>query len=229
MGGADGAPGGTRGSGGRARPRGRAAKAPAGGRTADLEPLYDVEDAEEQAMSSFVGHPYGEVVEVAPGVGHLLRRRPHPGFGHHRRRRRGPGWRRTDTDRLLGDLGRPETPIIHDPTAIVDGADIVLVESTYGGRERGPRKRLSACWPSDQRHRRLSLRHRSDAGGRLGHGPTVGGRFDPHPALPRLAGSLARQRHLPRLPGYYDEETHRLLETGACRSTTGRDHHPDGR
>ena len=33
-----------------------------------------------------------------------------------------------------GDLGRPGTPILRDPTA--DGeADIVLVESTYGGRE----------------------------------------------------------------------------------------------
>ena len=33
-----------------------------------------------------------------------------------------------------GDLGRPGTPILRDPT-IVSEADIVLCESTYGGRE----------------------------------------------------------------------------------------------
>ncbi len=32
-----------------------------------------------------------------------------------------------------GDLGQYDTPILHDPTAI-DAADLVLMESTYGGR-----------------------------------------------------------------------------------------------
>src|SRR5262249_47005637 len=36
-----------------------------------------------------------------------------------------------------GDLGRPGTPIISDRT-VVSGADSVLVESTYGGREHEP-------------------------------------------------------------------------------------------
>ena len=36
-----------------------------------------------------------------------------------------------------GDLGRPGTPILRDPTAET-GADYVLVESTYGGREHEP-------------------------------------------------------------------------------------------
>ena len=36
-----------------------------------------------------------------------------------------------------GDLGRPNTPIIRDPT-IQTTADYVLVESTYGGREHEP-------------------------------------------------------------------------------------------
>src|SRR4029079_15112887 len=35
---------------------------------------------------------------------------------------------------LSGDLGRPGTPIIRDPTPL-DAADIVVCESTYGGRE----------------------------------------------------------------------------------------------
>ena len=37
-----------------------------------------------------------------------------------------------------GDVGRPNTPIIRDPTTINDGADYVLMESTYGGREHEP-------------------------------------------------------------------------------------------
>ena len=36
-----------------------------------------------------------------------------------------------------GDLGRPGTPILRDPT-ILTAADYVLVESTYGGREHEP-------------------------------------------------------------------------------------------
>ena len=36
-----------------------------------------------------------------------------------------------------GDLGRPGTPILRDPTPMTD-ADYVLVESTYGGREHEP-------------------------------------------------------------------------------------------
>ena len=36
-----------------------------------------------------------------------------------------------------GDLGRPGTPIIRDPTILTD-ADYVVVESTYGGREHEP-------------------------------------------------------------------------------------------
>jgi metallo-beta-lactamase family protein len=36
-----------------------------------------------------------------------------------------------------GDLGRPGTPIIRDPTYLT-AADYVLVESTYGGREHEP-------------------------------------------------------------------------------------------
>ena len=36
-----------------------------------------------------------------------------------------------------GDLGRPGTPILRDPTPMAD-ADYVLVESTYGGREHDP-------------------------------------------------------------------------------------------
>ena len=48
--------------------------------------------------------------------------------------------RKGDVERVIvcsGDLGRPGTPIIRDPTYLT-AADYVLVESTYGGREHEP-------------------------------------------------------------------------------------------
>jgi metallo-beta-lactamase family protein len=102
----------------------------------DLDaPLYTVDDAE-RAVAAFRPIDYGEEREVAPGVhatfldaGHILgsaiiRLRVVEG----------------DTERVVvasGDLGRPGTPIIRDPTEL-DAADYVLVESTYGGREHEP-------------------------------------------------------------------------------------------
>jgi len=34
-----------------------------------------------------------------------------------------------------GDIGRPDIPIIRDPVPISDGADILIMESTYGNRQ----------------------------------------------------------------------------------------------
>ncbi len=101
------------------------------------EPLYTAKDAE-ASLASFRAVRYGEEVEVAPGVhalfvdaGHIL------GSAIIR-------LRVTDEDggeeRVIvcsGDLGRPGTPILRDPTPMTD-ADYVLVESTYGGREHEP-------------------------------------------------------------------------------------------
>src|SRR3954471_9608268 len=45
-------------------------------------------------------------------------------------------------DRVIvfsGDIGRPGTPIIRDPTVMTD-ADYVLMEATYGGREHDPQE-----------------------------------------------------------------------------------------
>ena len=94
-------------------------------------PLYDSADAE-RAIALFRGIEYGAELEVAPGVratffdaGHIL----------------GSAMIRVSAgDRVIvfsGDLGRPDTPIIRDPTRL-DAADYVVVESTYGGREHEP-------------------------------------------------------------------------------------------
>ncbi len=99
------------------------------------EPLYTVKDAE-RAIEHFRPIEYDEEREVAPGIwatfvdaGHILgsaiiRLRVQDG----------------DMERVIvcsGDLGRPGTPIIRDPTYLTT-ADYVLVESTYGGREHEP-------------------------------------------------------------------------------------------
>ncbi len=102
----------------------------------DLDaPLYTARDAE-RSLAQFRPVRYQHEVEVAPGVhatyldaGHILgsaiiRLRVVDGAD----------------ERVIvcsGDLGRPGTPILRDPTAVT-GADYVLVESTYGGREHEP-------------------------------------------------------------------------------------------
>lgn len=104
----------------------------------DLDaPLYTVKDAE-RSLASFRAHGYDEEIEVAPGVratfldaGHIL------GSAIIRLRitERDGG----DETILVcsGDLGRPGTPILRDPTYLT-AADYILVESTYGGREHEP-------------------------------------------------------------------------------------------
>jgi metallo-beta-lactamase family protein len=99
------------------------------------EPLYTERDAR-QAIRQFQSVDYDREFDVAAGVratfldaGHIL------GSAIIRLRVAVDGGERTIV--FSGDLGRPGTPIIRDPS-IVSSADYVLVESTYGGREHEP-------------------------------------------------------------------------------------------
>jgi metallo-beta-lactamase family protein len=101
------------------------------------EPLYTADDAE-AALQHFDTIGYDEEREVAPGVhatfldaGHIL------GSAIIRVRVEGSAGAADTTIVFSGDLGRPDTPIIRDPTILTD-ADWLLVESTYGGREHEP-------------------------------------------------------------------------------------------
>lgn len=101
------------------------------------EPLYTERDAR-RALEQFRPVDYDDETEVAPGVraryvdaGHIL------GSAIIIVRATDGGEERTIV--FSGDLGRPGTPIIRDPT-IVREADYVLVESTYGGREHEPQE-----------------------------------------------------------------------------------------
>ena len=104
----------------------------------DLDaPLYTSKDAE-RCLAHFRPVRYGEETEVAPGIhatyvdaGHIL------GSAIIRLR---VSDREDGEERIIvcsGDLGRPGTPILRDPTVMTD-ADYVLIESTYGGREHEP-------------------------------------------------------------------------------------------
>ncbi|MGH2477660.1 MAG: MBL fold metallo-hydrolase RNA specificity domain-containing protein [Candidatus Limnocylindrales bacterium] len=101
------------------------------------QPLYTVKDAE-RAIEHFRPIDYDQEREVAPGVwatfvdaGHIL------GSAIIRLRvvERDGGEERVIV--CSGDLGRPGSPILRDPTYLT-AADYVLVESTYGGREHEP-------------------------------------------------------------------------------------------
>lgn len=100
------------------------------------EPLFRSEDAEE-TMQYFVGHRYGETVEVLPGLkitfqdaGHIL------GSAIVEAEITENGL--TKKMVFSGDIGQFDTPILEDPT-FIEEADLVLMESTYGGRRHRER------------------------------------------------------------------------------------------
>ena len=189
----------------------------------DLDaPLYTVKDAE-QSLPQFSPVRYGEELEVAPGVhatfldaGHIL------GSAIIR-------VRVTDRDggeeRVIvfsGDVGRPGTPILRDPTVMTD-ADYVLVESTYGGREHEPEAEAIRILAE-------TIRMVAEADGVLlvpsfaiGRTQEVVWELDrliergEIPLLPLYLDSPMAQKASDiyrRHPEYYDEETARLLRDG---------------
>ena len=97
-------------------------------------PLYTEDDAE-AAVARLSAVPYNAEREIAPGVfitlldaGHIL------GSAIVRMRLARSTGGRDAVIVFSGDLGRPGTPILRDPTSVAE-ADFVVCESTYGGRE----------------------------------------------------------------------------------------------
>lgn len=190
--------------------------------TRDLEPLYDEDDAA-AAVKLFSAAEYGRTIDVAPGMratfhdaGHILGSAiivldVEEGGGPARRLV------------FSGDLGRPGTPIIRDPTAIIDGADYVVTESTYGGREHEPAEEairmLADIVREISSHKGVLLipafavgrtqeivwhLDRLLSAGEIPHVPLY---------LDSPMASLASDIYR-RYPGYYDEETYGLLQAG---------------
>ena len=121
-----------------------------------------------------------------------------------------------------GDLGRPDTPILNDPTVLTE-ADYVLVESTYGGREHEPTA-------EGVRMLAEAVRVTSDAGGVLlipsfaiGRTQEIVWELDrlidkgEIPLLPLYLDSPMASRASDiyrRHPEFYDAETAALLKAG---------------
>jgi len=104
----------------------------------EFEPLYTREDAA-AAMDQFVGISYNRRREIVPGVsltlvdaGHMLGSANVILDIHDQEQGRDL--------RLVfsGDIGRSGIPIIKDPAVLSDGADILIMESTYGNRQHPP-------------------------------------------------------------------------------------------
>ena len=189
----------------------------------DLDlPLYTVKDAE-RTLEHFRPIGYGEEREVAPGVwatfvdaGHILG----SAIIILRVQETADGEERVIV--CSGDLGRPGTPILRDPTAMTT-ADYILIESTYGGREHEP---------EDEAIRILAetVRMVADANGVLlvpsfaiGRTQEVVWELDrliergEIPLLPLYLDSPMASKASDiyrRHPDYYDEETAALLRSG---------------
>lgn len=103
----------------------------------EIDPLYTEQDAE-MALSLCVGIPYNQRQEIAEGIeirfrdaGHILGSSIVEFF-----------IREQGAEKKLvfsGDLGNSDTALMPDPE-IVEDADVLLLESTYGDRNHRPMK-----------------------------------------------------------------------------------------
>ncbi|HEX2221023.1 MAG TPA: MBL fold metallo-hydrolase [Candidatus Limnocylindria bacterium] len=111
---------------------------PPEGRTQTREPLYLPPDVD-ATVRLFRPVAYDASFTVTDGVRAVLRDAGHIlGSAIVELEVDDDGRRRTIV--FSGDLGRPNTPIIRDPTPVAH-ADYVVVESTYGNREHEPHER----------------------------------------------------------------------------------------
>lgn len=103
-----------------------------------FEPLYGEADVKE-TLRLFHAMPYGRSKEILPGVrlrfndaGHML------GSAHVILDIEDRDDGRSKRLVFSGDVGRANIPIIRDPEPVVEGCDILLLESTYAGRSHPP-------------------------------------------------------------------------------------------
>jgi len=96
-----------------------------------IEPLYTVDDARD-ALANVIGLRYREKKEILPGI--QIR---YQDAGHILGSCSVEVWlNENGSERKVvfsGDLGQYDTPILNDP-AVIESADHVIVESTYGNR-----------------------------------------------------------------------------------------------
>ena len=159
-----------------------------------FEPLYTKEDVV-NAMHNFIGISYNRPHDIAPGVsltlvdaGHML------GSSHVilniKEHKSGREYRLV----FSGDIGRKDIPIIRNPTHIVEGADILIMESTYGNRLHPP-------YPESEKELERIINETNDRGGVLLVPAFAVGRTQ---QIVYALHKLHDQHLIPRLPIYVD-------------------------
>ncbi len=103
-----------------------------------FEPLYNKDDVV-TSMDHFIGMSYNRKREILPGIqltlidaGHML------GSAHIVLDIRDKDANKNMRLVFSGDIGRPGIPIIRDPQPVTEGADVLIIESTYGNRTHPP-------------------------------------------------------------------------------------------
>lgn len=158
-----------------------------------IKPLYTIEDAR-AALNHFIGVPYDTWIPIAEGIeafyadaGHILGSssitlKVEVGGGYHK------------YIGFSGDIGRPDRPILKDPTPIM-ACDYLICESTYGGQDH-------QGVPEDKHDLLEIIRHTCiDKGGKLIVPAFSVGRTQ---ELIYMLDQLENERKLPRIPVYID-------------------------
>jgi metallo-beta-lactamase family protein len=160
----------------------------------EFEPLYTKDDVA-AAMEQFVGVSYNRKREILPGVhltlvdaGHMMGSANVILDIHDQEQGR--------DIRLVfsGDIGRAGIPIIKDPAVLSEGADILIMESTYGNRQHPP-------YPESERELERIVNETYQRGGVLLIPAFAVGRTQ---QLVYALHRLFMQRDIPNLPIYVD-------------------------
>lgn len=160
----------------------------------EFEPLYTKEDAV-VAMDQFVGISYNRKREILPGVhltlvdaGHMMGSANVILDIHDQEKNRDL--------RLVfsGDIGRRGIPIINDPAVLSEGADILIMESTYGNRQHPP-------YPESEKELKRIVNETYQRGGTLLIPAFAVGRTQ---QLVYALHRLFLQRDIPNVPIYVD-------------------------
>ncbi|MBU1405420.1 MAG: MBL fold metallo-hydrolase [Proteobacteria bacterium] len=160
----------------------------------EFEPLYTKEDVV-VAMDQFVGISYNRKREILPGVhltlvdaGHMMGSANVILDIHDQEKNRDL--------RLVfsGDIGRAGIPIINDPAVLSEGADILIMESTYGNRQHPP-------YPESEKELERIVNETYKRGGTLLIPAFAVGRTQ---QLVYALHRLYLQRDIPNLPIYVD-------------------------
>ncbi|MDX1776569.1 MAG: MBL fold metallo-hydrolase [Desulfobulbales bacterium] len=159
-----------------------------------FEPLYTKADVAD-AMQNFIGIGYNRKHEIVPGVqltlkdaGHML------GSTHVILDINDQETGREQRVVFSGDIGRKDIPIIRNPTHLTEGADILIMESTYGNRLHPP-------YPESEKDLERIINETYNRGGVLLIPAFAVGRTQ---QIVYALHKLHDQKRIPHLPIYVD-------------------------